>query len=601
MAHGGDLLAEMLMQMEVEYVFGMPGGQTAALHDGIARRMPRIQHVLVRDERSGPYAADAYARLTGKPGVTDVTVGPGTTKLPDGLVEALNASVPMIALVGELPLDWTSLRAKGVASQGFDQQAFLQSITKATFMVPSLEALPDLVRAAFRIATAPRPGPVALIIPHDVMDAEWEETEVHIDPRNIRIPSLRYQPSAGDVAAAAELMRAAKRPAIIAGGGVHGSDAAALVTEICDSYRPLLVTSLSGKGSVPEDRPYCAGVLNPLGSAAAIELIKEADLIVWCGSKASQNTALNWTVPSAAQATITIDSDPLEHGRTFRPTVALCGDIRLTLQALQPHLQGSGAHDRTAWSARIDEVMSAQRERLLEEIRSDAVPMLPQRVMAGVAERLGAKDVVISDASWSAGWIASYIPARAPGRQFIYARGQGGLGYAVPAAIGAGALLKQTGGIVVTVAGDGAHCYAIGELASLAQQGYRVVNIVLNNGTLGWLQMWQELFFSNLRLSVDLSFGDKPDYSAAASAMGLKGIRVRTPDELGPALDEAFAFDGPSVIEVMIDPRATPIHSFKRRITEPAKAKVRPGTVYSLREWTCSPDLAREEDARVLP
>ncbi|MBE7213081.1 MAG: thiamine pyrophosphate-binding protein, partial [Gluconacetobacter diazotrophicus] len=526
--HCGDLVAELLMRMEVEFVFGMPGGQTTALHDGIARRAPRIRHVLVRDERSGPYAADAYARLTGKPGVTDVTVGPGTTKIPDGLVEALNASVPMIALVGELPLDWTSLRAKGVASQGFDQQAFLAPITKATFTVPSVAALPDLLRSAFRIATAPRPGPVALIIPHDVMDAEWDEEEIPVDPRTVRAPSFRYRPEDSDLDRAAELLTRARRPAIVAGGGVHGSDAADLFTAFCDTHRPLVVTSLSGKGAVPETRPYAAGVLNPLGSAAALELIKEADLVFWCGSKASQNTALNWTLPTAEQATITLDADPLEHGRTFLPTVALCGDVRATLQALDERLRGADT-DRPDWSARIAAVMETHRARIADEIAGDSSPLLPQRVMAEVARHLSPDDVVVSDASWSAGWIASYIPATVPGRRFLYARGQGGLGYAVPAAIGAGALAKDRGTRVVTVAGDGAHCYAIGEMASLVQQNYPVVNIVLNNGTLGWLQMWQELFFGNLRQSVDLSFGDKPHYGDAATALGLKGFRVRTP------------------------------------------------------------------------
>lgn len=589
MAHVGDLIAEMLLQYDVEYVFGMPGGQTTALHDGIARRAPRIQHILVRDERSGPYAADAYARLTGKPGITDVTVGPGTTKLPDGLVEALNASVPMIALVGELPLDWLSLRGKGVASQGFDQLAFLQPITKASFAVPSVEALPDLIRAAFRIATAPRPGPVALLIPHDIMDAEWDDSRpIVVDRRAVSIPSLRYRPADEDLAEAARLLAAAKRPAIVAGGGVHGSGAAELLTKLCDKVKPLLVTSLSGKGAVPETRPYAAGVLNPLGSAAAIELVKEADLIFWCGSKASQNTAMNWTLPTPSQATITLDADPLEHGRTFRPTLPLCGDVKLTLEALLPLLKGKA---RPKWQARIAEAKQQQAARLEAEMTSEAVPILPPRVMAGVAARLKPDDIVISDASWAAGWIASYIPATLPGRRFLYARGQGGLGYAVPAAIGAGALQRDKGARLVTVAGDGAHCYAIGELATLAANNLPVVNIVLNNGTLGWLQMWQEFFFSNLRQSVDLSFGDKPNYAAAATAMGLKGIRVKKPSEIEAALDAAFAHEGPSVVEVMIDARATPIHSFKRRLAEPSRKVARPGTVYELRDWTISPDL----------
>src|SRR5215469_16315318 len=178
MAHGGDLLALMLGRAGVSHVFGQPGGQTAALYDGISHQ-PAMRHLLVRDERSAAYAADAFARLTGRPGVCDVTVGPGTTKLADGLVESLNASVPVVALVGELPTDWAALRHKGVASQGFDQVSFLSTITKAAIAVPSLTSLPDLFRSAFRIATSGRPGPVALIVPHDVLDADWAGADEH--------------------------------------------------------------------------------------------------------------------------------------------------------------------------------------------------------------------------------------------------------------------------------------------------------------------------------------------------------------------------------------------------------------------------------------
>ncbi|MBU0642490.1 MAG: thiamine pyrophosphate-binding protein, partial [Alphaproteobacteria bacterium] len=171
MAHIGDLIAEMLAQYGVEYVYGMPGGQTTALHDGISRRTDRIRHILMRDERNAAYAADAYARLTGKPGICDVTVGPGANLLPAGFLEALNASIPMIGIIGELPLDWLPLKEKGIASQGFDQLSFFKSCSKEAYLVPSVAALPELIRTAFRVATSPRPGPVALIIPHDIFDA----------------------------------------------------------------------------------------------------------------------------------------------------------------------------------------------------------------------------------------------------------------------------------------------------------------------------------------------------------------------------------------------------------------------------------------------
>lgn len=596
MAHVGDLIAEMLAQYGVEVVYGMPGGQTAALHDGISRRSNRIKHVLMRDERNAGYAADAYARVTGKPGVCDVTVGPGTNLLPAGFFEALNASIPMIAIVGEMPQDWLSLKDKGIASQGFDQLSFLKSCSKEAWMVPSVTALPEILRTAFRVATSPRPGPVAVIVPHDIMDADWDEIAqpVVIDDRAIEAPFVRSVPPSRDIRSAAALIRKSKRPALVCGGGVHGSKAAEEVTAFADRLGGLVVTSLSGKGSVPETRDYAAGVLNPLGSWAAIELIKEADLIIWCGSKVSQNTGMNWTLPTTEQATITIDFDPLEHGRTFRPTVPLYGDVRETITELDVALGESLAGSHPEWDKRIAEIKGEGEAQKAVEIESSSVPISPPRVMDEVRKRLGVDDIVVSDASFSAGWIAGYIPATQPGRQFLYARGQGGLGYSVPGAIGVAAVRPEAR--VITVAGDGAFSYTIGELTTMAYNNQRVVNVVLNNGRLGWINLWQNIFFDNNVQSAMLETSETvPGYAAAATALGLKGIYVDDPMDIGKALDEAFAHHGPSVVEVRISDLATPLHSFKRRMVQGAvdnaKEQARPGTVYKLRDWKVSPDL----------
>lgn len=589
MAHMGDLVAEMLAQYGVELVFGMPGGQTTALHDGISRRTDRIRHVLMRDERNAAYAADAYARLTGKPGVCDVTVGPGANLLPAGFIEALNASVPMVGIVGELPLDWLTLKEKGIASQGFDQLSFFKTITKDSWLVPSVTALPEMIRTAFRVATSPRPGPVALIIPHDIFDAEWDEEKVKIgvDERAIKAPFVRAAPVGSDVAAALDLIRKAKRPAVVFGGGVHGADATIEATAFAEKLNGLVVTSLTGRGSVPETAPYAAGTLNPLGSWAAIELIKDADLIIWCGSKASQNTAMNWTLPLPAQATVTIDADPNEHGRTFRPTASLFGDVREALRLLNAALEPQSRPD---WQAHIAKVKAEGERQKREEIESERLPMHPARVMDEVAQRLEENDIVVSDASFSAGWIANYISAKKAGRGFLYARGQGGLGYSTPAAIGAAE--TRPGTRIVTVAGDGAFSYTIGELATQSQRHQKVVNVVLNNGRLGWIQLWQEIFFKNVQSALLESQSCHPNFAGAGEALGLKGFYVETPDQLGPALDAAFAYDGPSVVEVRIDDLATPIHSFKRRMREGGDSpRPRPGTVYKLRDWKVSPDL----------
>ena len=588
MAHVGDLLAELLVRYGVTHVFGQPGGQTAALYDGISRRSPRLRHILVRDERSAAYAADAFGRLTGRPGICDVTVGPGTTKLSDGLVESHNASVPVIALVGELPRDWAPYREMGVASQGFDQVRFLSSITKSTLDVPNTSSLPQMLRSAFRIATSGRPGPVALVIPHDVLDAEWEaaDPDLEVDDRYARAPAFRPVASPDTVAEAANLLKKAKRPVIVAGGGVHASRATDQLQAIAGRLDAVVVTSFSGKGAVPETATYSAGVLNPLGTTESLELARRADVIFWCGCKVGQNTSHNWTLPLGEQATIHLDIDASELGRTFRPTVALNGDVRATLQALLAIL---GEEVRPDWRREVAKAKKIAAQQRSQVESSEVTPILPPRVMSELAARLGPEDVVVSDASFAAGWISAHIRAQRAGRGFLFARGQGGLGYAIPAAIGA--VAARPDGRVITVSGDGGFSYAIGELATHAQHGLRTVNVVLNNGTLAWLAMWQKLFFEGLRQSVDLEGeGVVPNFAAVAQALGCEGIRVERPDDLGDALDAAFAARRPVVVDVRTEPLATPIHSYRRRLAE-GKSYPRPGTVYELPPWRRSPTL----------
>ncbi|MFL5799644.1 MAG: thiamine pyrophosphate-binding protein [Actinomycetota bacterium] len=584
MPHGGDLVAELLVRSGVTHVFGQPGGQTAALYDGIARRAPAIGHVLVRDERSAAYASDASARLTGFPGVCDVTVGPGATKLADGLVESLGASVPVIALVGELPRDWEPYRDHGVASQGFDQVAFLSSITKATLRVPSVGALAQQVRAAFRIATTARPGPVAVLLPHDVLDAEWEPEHdpAEVDDRYLRAPAFRPLPEAVELRRAADLLGRAERPLIVAGGGVHASRAAPDVTALAERIGAVTATSFSGKGAIEEDSPLAAGVLNPLGSTAALALARRADLVLWCGCKVGQNTSNNWTLPLEGQVTIHLDVDPAELGRTFRPSVALNGDAGATLRALLELLPEQA---RASWRQEAELARKEEAAGRAGEEGSDAAPILPQRVMRELAGRLRPGDVVVSDASFSAGWVATHLQARRATRDFLFARGQGGLGYALPASLGA-RLARPAPARVVTVSGDGGFSYGLGELATFAAMGLPAVHVVLNNGSLAWLAMWQRLFFEGLRQSVDLG---SASFAGVAEALGCAGFTVTEPGEIGPALDEAFASGRPAVVDVRTDPEATPIHGYRRRLRE-GGTHPRPGTVYGLPPWRRSPE-----------
>jgi acetolactate synthase-1/2/3 large subunit len=496
--------------------------------------------------------------------------------------------VPVIAIVGELPLDWTPYREKGVASQGFDQVRFLESITKSTLAVPTLAALPQMVRAAFRLATSARPGPVALVLPHDVLDAEidFDPATIEIDDRYGRAPSYRPVASPDTVKAAAELLNAARRPLIVAGGGVHDSRATDELATLAKQLGAMVATSFSGKGAVAESMPDSVGVLNPLGPAESLEIARLADVVFWIGCKVGQNTSHNWTLPLADQATIHLDIDAAELGRTFRPTVALNGDARATINALLPEIR---TQRRAEWLGEARRIKEDARETRSEEQASDAIPIHPPRVMRGLGERLGPSDVVISDASFAAGWIATHVDARKAGRSFLFARGQGGLGYSVPAALGAAVARPEAR--IVTVSGDGGFGYAIGELATHVQNQLRTVNIVLNNGTLGWLAMWQRMFFEGLRQSVDLEGeGVGPDFAAVAEGLGARGLRVTDPSQLASAMDEAFECERPVVVDVRIDPGATPIQSYRRRLDE-GKSYPRPGTVYQLPPWRRSPSL----------
>ena len=272
----------------------------------------------------------------------------------------------------------------------------------------------------------------------------------------------------------------------------------------------------------------------------------------------------------------------------------LYGDVRETVTELDAALGESLAGSHPEWDKRIAEIKSEGEAQKAVEIESSSVPISPPRVMDEIRKRLGEDDIVVSDASFAAGWIAGYIPATRSGRQFVYARGQGGLGYSVPGAIGVAAVRPEVR--VITVAGDGAFSYTVGELTTMAYNNQRVVNVVLNNGRLGWINLWQNIFFKNNVQSTMLETSESvPGYAAAAAALGLKGIYVEDPNDIGKALDEAFAHHGPSVVEVRISDLATPIHSFKRRMAQGAEDNAKelplPGTVYKLRDWKISPDL----------
>ena len=585
--HGGALLAGLLAEHGVRHVFGVPGGQTLALYDAILDRAPALTHVLVRDERTAAYAADGYARMTGRVGVCDATVGPGAAKLPSGLGEALGASVPVIALVSDLPTRLAPHRYRSAASQALDQAALLAPVTKWLASVPDAASMPGLVRQAFREATSGRPGPVALLLPQDMLDAPAEPvTPRAASARFGAYPAFRPAPEPADAAAVAQVLRRAARPFLLAGGGVMHSGAGPAVTALAVRLSAAVGTTLTGKGAIAEDHPLSVGVTGTMGTGAAAAALAEADVVLLAGTKASGGATYGWTLPHAGQQVVQLDIDPAELGRAFEVAAAMLGDARAGLAALLTEL-GTGATDgaepdRSAWRVRLAALTAEWRAVRDTERASDAIPIAPQRVLAALEEALAPGDCLVCDASLASGWGGVYFEQRRPGRQVLFPRGQAGLGYALPAAIGAATAATVTatvtatasaaaaaGARTVVLTGDGALGYAVGELATVTELGLPITVVVLNNRSLGWIRWYRRINFG--RGWEDDDFADVA-YADVARGFGMHGVRVTDPAEFGGALASALGSDRPALVDVVTEAWQTPIGAHRSAVAQGATA-----------------------------
>ena len=556
--HTGFALAEMLVDYGVEYIFGIPGGQTLPLYEADYAERAKLKHVVMRDERSAGHAACAYARISGKVGVCDATVGPGATNLVSALGEALNSSTAMVAIVSDHPVGWVNHIDFGRASQGIDQVGLLKSVSKAVFRVPSPDRLPELVKAAFIKATTGRPGPVVLDVPADVFRQEYDfqHLENYVDPECGRFPARRTAPDPGDVRKAARLLRDARRPVMLVGGGALISRAMDQVKQLAELLTMPVTTTFTGKGILPDDHPLCLGVVGFMaGTQSAEAALRSADLVFIVGSKSSQNSTFTWTVPTPEQKVIQLDIDPGEVGRVFRTDVGLVGDVRLGLDAVLGVLREGKeiAQDK----GRLEWAQSLKQEwehTLSQRVASDDVPLKPHRLMAELGRVMAPEDVLICDAGFASAWGALYFHQRKAGRCCIFPRGLAGIGFAVAA--GVGAQLAAPERRVVTLGGDGAFTYVMPELSTQARFNLPVVNIVLNNAAFGWVKWAEQAWYHGTFKCSDLG---KIDFAKVAEALGAVGLRVEEPSQVRTTLAKALSMRKPVVVEAITDPSATPM------------------------------------------
>jgi len=341
------------------------------------------------------------------------------------------------------------------------------------------------------------------------------------------------------------------------------SGAGAELAALAEYLSAAVGTTLSGKGAIAEDHPLSVGVTGSMGTAAAAAALAEADVVLLVGTKAGSGATYGWTLPRADQAIVQLDLDPAELGRAFPLAAAVLADARSGLRSLLATLGEPG--DRTAWRARVAELTAAWRAERDADRASDAVPIVPQRVLAEIEAVLGDEDILICDASLASGWGGVYLEQRRPGRQVLCPRGQAGLGYALPAAIGVATAAPTRRTLVLT--GDGALGYAAGELATVAELGLPVTVIVLNNRSLGWIRWYRRITFG--RGWEDEDFGDVT-FAEVAKGFGIAGQRVAEPARLGAALREAVGSGKPALVDVVTEPWQTPIAAHRKAVANGA-------------------------------
>jgi len=563
MRHGGDVLVEILIGYGVPTVFGLAGGQTLPLYDAIRSRAPQIKHIPMRDERNAAYAADGYARISGRVGVCDATVGPGAIKFTSGLAEAYNSSIPIVALVSDMPSDWLSVRYRGGGNQLVDQMPVLAPLCKWTGRLPALHKLSELVQRAFQISTSGRPGPVVIELPEDMFKAPYDDSTPTVDARYGSVPPHRFAPELESVRAAIALFESAARPVMIVGGGARLSNASAQVSALAEALAVPVATTLSGKGVIPETHPLSLGVIGSLGgSSVAQAFVEEADVILTIGFKFGQNPTFKWTLPKRGQRVIQLDIDSTEIGRMFPAEVGLVADAREGLTALRAACTNIRPMETIA--KQIAEHKTKWREQIEAEAR-EAKPIKPQQVALLLNELCDDDTILVCDASFASGWGGTYYGARG-NRRAIFPRGMGGLGWGLPAAIGAQVARPKSK--VVVLAGDGAMTYSLGELATLAQQGMNITVVVMNNSAMGWIKWEQAVFWDGKFVSTDLS---DVNFAMVAQGMGVNGASVNEPSDLRDALRQALTSDSPTLVDVRtaVDEAAVP------KFTESEKAKER--------------------------
>jgi len=545
------LVAECLQRHGVECLFGQ--SLPSMLH--LACEQMGLKQVAYRSENAGGYMADGYARISNFPGIVTAQNGPAATLLVAPLAEALKASVPLIALVQDVNRSETDRNA----FQEFDHIALFSSCTKWARRVTEASRVEDYIDQAFVAACSGVPGPVALMLPADLL--------LELAPKSKRLNTLGYfpldrtVPVRSELKIAADVLAKAKNPLIIVGGGIHLSGAQDALAQLQEQINLPVATTVMGKGAVDEQHPLSVGVIGyfmgPNGNAHfQKDLVSKADVIVLIGTRTNQNGTDSWKLYPPTAKYIHIDFNGNEVGRNYEAT-RLVGDARETILALTEELLVLDLGERKAARSALEKKIHAGRNAYLEQSKSiresNLVPIRPERVMDELNQVLTQNSIVVSDASYASVWTANYLTSLVAGMRFLAPRGLAGIGWGFPMALGA--KVAKPAADVYCVVGDGGFAHVWSEQETAVRMGLKVVLNVLNNGILGFQKHAENIKYGLHTSAVHFA---PVDHAAIARACGCQGITVTKPEELAPALELAKASKTTTVIDVICDENAFP-------------------------------------------
>jgi acetolactate synthase-1/2/3 large subunit len=540
--NGAKMLLECLAREGVDCFFGYPGGVTLPLYDAVYDH--HIKHVLVRHEENAAFAAEGYARATGKVGVCCATSGPGATNLVTGLVDAMMDSIPIVAITGQV----TSKLIGSDAFQEADTFGITRSCTKHNYLVKNIAELPAIIHEAFYIASTGRPGPVLVDIPKDVFQAQGHYTPVD----TIHLPGYKVPQDghAGQIRRAAQMIWEAERPYVYAGGGIVAANASEELRELVELIDAPAVCTLMGLGAMPTGHPNFVSMPGMHGSYASNMGMYNASLLIALGVRFDDRVTGRLAAFAPHAKVIHVDIDPAEIGKNRTADLPIVGDVKRVLKKLNSILAETKeqeapktAASRKEWNA---QVRGWKEEHPYDISRSDD-EIYPQHLMTEIDRLSGGEAIVTSDVGQHQMWAAQLIRFNEP-RLWINSGGLGAMGFGVPSAIGA--QFARPDKLVFAIAGDGGFQMSIPELSTIAAHQLPIKMIVMNNGVLGMIRQWQDLFYNNRLSSCTLDCF--PDVEKLAGAYGFKGRTVEKPSELARALEEAVREPGPFLLNVKV-------------------------------------------------